>query len=442
MTEIGRDDFEHRLEHDLRAAAPQARALFVDEVARRVRAQRVGLRPNRLRLGLALSFSALMIVALGVLGAPGYVAHAANSVVNAATTTFSGGGSSSTTGTGGGATSGADQYAVANGICHRTTGSQFVLALVDAGAHDTHAAHGDIVPAPPWGCQGNTRHIRVPSETTTHVGSASTAKALQPASFPVTVNSTDGSIPHGTVSCFDDLHRFVDSVALDAGGSAVCTTTFPSAVTHQVTAVFKTGDVNKWASSAANLLSVDVAKSTSTVTVVTILTPAPFAAGVTFTATVTGPTGLRTPTGSVQFFDGTTAIGSNATLTSSGTVAFTTDALTAGQHTIKAAYSGDPAYDLGSGTVVQTITAPPPAPADHLIVAPSSTNATAGNPVGLTVTAKDASGNTVPGYTGTVRFSSTDAQAALPADYTFVPGDNGSHSFSATLKKSGVRTIT
>src|SRR5262249_18501349 len=47
-----------------------------------------------------------------------------------------------------------------------------------------------------------------------------------------------------------------------------------------------------------------------------------------------------------------------------------------------------------------------------------------------------------PGYTGKVHFTSTDAAAVLPADYTFVAGDNGIHSFNVTLKTGGSQTVT
>src|SRR5439155_593876 len=61
----------------------------------------------------------------------------------------------------------------------------------------------------------------------------------------------------------------------------------------------------------------------------------------------------------------------------------------------------------------------------------------------FTVTAKDAYSNTATGYTGTVTFSSSDSQAVLPANYTFVGGDNGVHTtFSATLKTVGAQSIT
>jgi prepilin-type N-terminal cleavage/methylation domain-containing protein len=60
----------------------------------------------------------------------------------------------------------------------------------------------------------------------------------------------------------------------------------------------------------------------------------------------------------------------------------------------------------------------------------------------FTVTAKDSAGNTATGYTGTVHFTSTDGAAVLPADYTFTAGDNGTHTFNATLKTAGTKSIT
>ena len=62
----------------------------------------------------------------------------------------------------------------------------------------------------------------------------------------------------------------------------------------------------------------------------------------------------------------------------------------------------------------------------------------------ITVTAKDGNGNTATNYTGTVRFSSTDVASTLPANYTFVAGDNGVHTFTSgvTLKTVGSQSIT
>jgi len=66
---------------------------------------------------------------------------------------------------------------------------------------------------------------------------------------------------------------------------------------------------------------------------------------------------------------------------------------------------------------------------------------TAGVAGSVTVTAKDAYGNTVTGYTGTVHFTSTDTKAILPADYVFLAADHGVHTFSVTLKTAGTQTI-
>ena len=67
---------------------------------------------------------------------------------------------------------------------------------------------------------------------------------------------------------------------------------------------------------------------------------------------------------------------------------------------------------------------------------------TAGPSQNFTVTALDANGNNALGYTGTVHFTSSDSQAVLPANYTFLAADKGTHTFSATLKTAGTQSIT
>ena len=65
--------------------------------------------------------------------------------------------------------------------------------------------------------------------------------------------------------------------------------------------------------------------------------------------------------------------------------------------------------------------------------------ALAGQSVGGTVTALDAFGNLAAGYTGTVRFSSTDPEAVLPANSTLV---SGTGTFGFTLQTAGSQTVT
>jgi alpha-tubulin suppressor-like RCC1 family protein len=60
----------------------------------------------------------------------------------------------------------------------------------------------------------------------------------------------------------------------------------------------------------------------------------------------------------------------------------------------------------------------------------------------IRVTAVDAYGNRVSGYTGTVHFTSSDTSAKLPANYKFKATDAGTHVFSVTLKTAGTQSVT
>lgn len=53
------------------------------------------------------------------------------------------------------------------------------------------------------------------------------------------------------------------------------------------------------------------------------------------------------------------------------------------------------------------------------------------------VTVLDQFGHGFPGYTDTVHFTSSDSLAVLPADYAFVAGDQGKHTFSVTFNTGG-----
>jgi hypothetical protein len=76
--------------------------------------------------------------------------------------------------------------------------------------------------------------------------------------------------------------------------------------------------------------------------------------------------------------------------------------------------------------------------------------ATAGEPFDITFTLLDRFGNVATGasipYTGTIHFTSSDALAMLPADYTFqqsyYAADSGIRTFSATLMTPGEQTIS
>src|SRR5580704_14119780 len=69
--------------------------------------------------------------------------------------------------------------------------------------------------------------------------------------------------------------------------------------------------------------------------------------------------------------------------------------------------------------------------ATHFSVTSDNATPTAGTAFNITVTALDASALTVPSYSGTVHFTSTDGQAVLPASSAVA---NGSATVQVTLK--------
>ena len=62
----------------------------------------------------------------------------------------------------------------------------------------------------------------------------------------------------------------------------------------------------------------------------------------------------------------------------------------------------------------------------------------------VTVTVRSPLGNVATGYTGTIAFTSSDVLATLPANYTFVGGDAGVHTFAGgvTLASAGEQSVT
>ncbi|HEY3352369.1 MAG TPA: lamin tail domain-containing protein [Polyangia bacterium] len=152
-------------------------------------------------------------------------------------------------------------------------------------------------------------------------------------------------------------------------------------------------------------------------------------------AVVTGATGSVTLT-IASGPAGATLTGGGPTAVAGGLATFTIGLDTAGTYTLQASGAGVTAavsqsFDVGPGATAALAVGLPVA-------------ATAGAPQTVTVTARDARGNTTPGYTGTIAFTSTDPQAVLPANAAFAAGDAGVKTFTAgvTLKTAGSRTVT
>jgi uncharacterized repeat protein (TIGR03803 family) len=119
-----------------------------------------------------------------------------------------------------------------------------------------------------------------------------------------------------------------------------------------------------------------------------------------------------------------------------GVHTFTGTLYTAGSQSIMGT---DTSNNSITGVQSVTVTA---AAVTHLVISgPSSVRSNTA--FSVTVTAADAYGNTVTGYTGTVHFSDSLSGATLPANYTFTTGDAGVHTFTGLkLKTRGFQTLT
>ncbi|MBF5043879.1 hypothetical protein FGE12_15880 [Aggregicoccus sp. 17bor-14] len=95
----------------------------------------------------------------------------------------------------------------------------------------------------------------------------------------------------------------------------------------------------------------------------------------------------------------------------------------------------------GLTSAAQTTEVDDPTPRG-LVLSGLASQGTAGDSVTVTLEARDAMGRVAPGYRGTVHFTTDDAQATLPADYTFTEADAGQHAFSLALRSAGTHSVT
>jgi hypothetical protein len=238
------------------------------------------------------------------------------------------------------------------------------------------------------------------------------------------LTSSDSQFTPVEAAFADGKHTF--SVALKTAGSQSLTATdkATSSITGMLGNITVTPDV------AATLLVAGY--------------PTPAVAGEPHSITVTAKDAFGNTatgyTGTVQFTssDGQAVLPGNYAFVpgDAGTHTFSVTLKTTGAQSLTAADTAAAVTGGQSGITVN------PAPFSAFGVSGFPAETTAGEAHSFTVAAHDAFGNTVPGYTGTVRFSSSDNQAVLPGNYAFVPGDMGAHTFSATFKTAGSRSLT
>jgi DNA/RNA endonuclease G (NUC1) len=175
-----------------------------------------------------------------------------------------------------------------------------------------------------------------------------------------------------------------------------------------------------------------------------VTAPSNVTSGVAFNVTVTAldasNTTVPTYTGTVHFTSSSAGtLPANYTFVGgdNGSHTFSVTLTSTGAQSITATDTITASITGSANTTVGNV---PPPPATHFsVTAPASVGV--GSPFNVTVTALNASNGTATGYTGTVHFTSSST-GTLPADYAFVAGDNGTHTFSVTLTSPGSQTIT
>jgi sugar lactone lactonase YvrE len=223
--------------------------------------------------------------------------------------------------------------------------------------------------------------VQLATTATAVTASPSPAVLESPVSFAARVTG-NGGVPTGTVA-FSADGASMGTATLDSTGAATLSYGALALGTHSLAASYA-GDANDspGASPAASLVVTTIPTATALGTSST--TGA--SAQVTLVAAVAGAAG-PTPTGTVTFNDGTTAIGS-ATLNSSG-VATLIPNLAAGTYTIVAVYSGD---SIHSPSTSQPATVSGTPAGFNLAINPSTVSMATGKNATVTITLTSISG--------------------------------------------------
>ena len=200
------------------------------------------------------------------------------------------------------------------------------------------------------GSSGTLNQIVNPAPTSTTVTSSVNPSIYgQSAIFTATVANTAGAgistaTPTGSVQFLVDGVLFGAAVPLSGSGNATSGATANLTVVgspHSIKAVYTNTDEN-FSESSGNLgQTVNPAPTSTTVT--SSVNPSILGQSVTFTARVanTAGTGISTatPSGSVQFMDGASLLGTPQPLSGLGTATLAANALTAGSHSITGVYT-------------------------------------------------------------------------------------------------------
>jgi large repetitive protein len=260
--------------------------------------------------------------------------------------------------------------------------------------------------------------------TVTLTSSLNPATSGQAVVFTAVVTSTQAGTPTGTIQFLDGA-TVLGAVALVNAHAAFSTTTLPAG-SNSITAKYS-GD-SAFQASQASLTEIVNAAVSLTMKLTSSANPSTLGQTVTFTASFTASGG--NPTGTVQFFDSTTLLGTVSVVNLQAV--YSTATLAAGSHAIVAKYSGDSTFQptqTSIGQVISTLTS-------TVTVTASASSVTLSQAVVFTAQVGPAPPAGFPAQTGQVSFEDNGGplgSAALTS---------GTATLSVTTLTLGTHTIT
>ena len=263
------------------------------------------------------------------------------------------------------------------------------------------------------------------SVTTTALSSSLNPSVIgQLITLTATITSPDPGTITGTVEFFNGATSL--GISTVSGSAASLTTSALTLGSHTLTANYS-GDATFFPSNSLPLTQV-VAKAATTTALTSSANPSVFGQSVTFTATVSSayPVALS---GSVQFFDGATSIGTSTL--ASGVATLATSGLTLGSHSITAVYSGDGIFLTSTSSPLTQVIGQA---ATSTVVASSLNPSRFGQTVTFTATISLTSGAGTP--TGTVTFK----DGAITIGSGSIVGTTAT--FATSILSVAVHTIT
>jgi hypothetical protein len=290
--------------------------------------------------------------------------------------------------------------------------------------------------------------------TTTLTSSLNPATYGTPVSFTAVVVATGSLTPTGTVTFYDNSAQ-IGTGGLTAAGAATASASFQSsslaAGTHSITATYGGNAENFTSTSAPLTETVNVASTSTTLTA--SVNPGIAGKAVTFTATVTPSAGKAA--GTVNFYNGTTLLGTG---TLSGDLATWSSAtLPVGSYSVTAIYAGN-ANDTGSTsaalpftveqatTSVQLVSSSPTVQVTNAVTFTATVSGSGGMPTG-NVTFMDGANTlgSMPLNSGVASFSTSSLAVgthSITAIYAGDANDAGSTSGTVTEAVTAYATTT